>query len=153
MASATLAAPVGLSSLTFSDVLPQTRPPAADSDVVACLEFTGGLCRDAGERTGGHVCVAVLQIRRDGTKSWSSDVSAARSGAISGQELDSLLTAIEKADFQEARSHGPGNCESAHDGQDATFYFYASHGIERVADCETRVDWKVTPFSNVGAIY
>ena len=148
---------LGESAPDVSPVLPhaslsqkaETQTPTDKSTPAARFEMSGGLCLGA---QGDHVCTMAVVVRRDGTYSSSGDEAYPKSGTCDPERLKALLDALDACDYEAARSHEPGPCWSGSDGMDPVVYFYPKQGVQRIADCETRIDWKASPFVELSAI-
>jgi hypothetical protein len=63
-------------------------------------------------------------------------------GQVPANVMATLTAAIARTDFGALRSHPfTGQCPVAVDGQELIFEFAVGGGTERIASCETDIDW------------
>ena len=127
----------------------RVRLPASDPTLAVTYKAVGGFCIDG---QGGHECVMFVHIRRDGTFSTGGDITNPKSGKCDPERMKALLVVLDSSDYELARSQEPGPCWSHVDGRDPVVSFHTKLGIQRIADCETRIDWKSSPFQELAAL-
>jgi hypothetical protein len=120
-----------------------TPSPTATGPLVT-VETRGGLCAPG-------PCGTTVILDRDGRVRL-----AARPpndlGTVSPDVLATLDATIRTTDFAALRSHPlTGQCPTAIDGQELVFEFASPGGIERIASCETAVDFGTPLFRAVSA--
>ena len=99
------------------------------------VEARGGLCADGG------TCDSTVILERDGR------VHAAAKppndlGQVGAQAMAALTSAIQATDWAALRAHPfIGECPTAFDGQELIFEFSVGTGTQRIASCETAIDW------------
>jgi hypothetical protein len=93
----------------------------------------GGECPDG-------PCGSTTVIERDG-RVHQTGLVAAEMGALSGDLLTVLDTAVTTTDFAAIRARRfTGECPVNFDGQETIYEFGAPGGTQRIATCETDVD-------------
>ncbi len=85
-------------------------------------------------------CGSTTVIERDGRVHQTAPL-AAEMGALSGDLLTALETAVQTTDFDVVRARPfTGECPVNFDGQETIYEFGAPGGTQRIATCETDVD-------------
>jgi hypothetical protein len=133
------------SLLGASVVAPSTAPPPPGSAaIIASVESRGGLCPAA-------TCDQTLFLDRDGRIHVSAkppnDVGTATSA-----EVQTLEAAIAATDFAALRRPAfSGECPTAYDGQELVFEFTTAAGTERLASCDSMLDYHAPVFRALAA--
>jgi hypothetical protein len=108
------------------------------------VELRGGLCPAA-------TCDESVILERDGRVHQAAKPPNDL-GVVPADVLARLTTAIRTADFAAIRSHpATSPCPIAADGQEVVFDFGAPSGLDRIATCETAVDFSQPLFMAVAA--
>src|SRR5688500_5360737 len=85
-------------------------------------------------------CGSTTVVERDGRVHQTAPV-AAEMGALTGDLLAALHTAVKNTDFAAIRARPfTGECPVAFDGQEFIYEFGSPGGTQRIATCETDVD-------------
>jgi hypothetical protein len=102
---------------------------------VLTVEMRGGLCADGG------TCHSAVILERDG-RVHSAAKPPNDLGHVDARAMAALTAAIQATDWAALRSHPfTGQCPTAFDGQELIFEFGVGAGTQRVASCETDIDW------------
>lgn len=73
-------------------------------------------------------------------------------GTASAAQLKALQDAIDTTDFAALRRPVfSGTCPTAYDGQELIFSFTTAHGVERLASCQTALDYNAPVFKALSA--
>jgi hypothetical protein len=87
------------------------------------------------------MCQAAWTIQGDGRILTQGD-DPAEVGRADGAAMTALAAAVRTADYQAIRSRPfTGTCPVAFDGQEVVLEFHAPEGVQRIASCETDIDW------------
>jgi len=112
----------------------QLPPPSPQPAHLLTMAAAGGLCPYG-------VCRTDLSLETDGTYVLQDGDAVPREGAADQARLVQLAEYINKADFNEIKSHPfPDLCPTAYDGTEMTYTFHTSHGTEVVASCGFAID-------------
>jgi hypothetical protein len=126
-------APASAAASTPASAAPRT-PPATAAGPLLTVETRGGLC-------AAGPCGTTVTLERDGRVHVAAKPPNDL-GTVAPAALAALDAAIRAADFTPIRSHPfTGQCPTAVDGQEIVFEFGAPSGVERIATCETAVDF------------
>ncbi len=111
-----------------------TDPSPPPNGPLVTVEFRGGECFAA-------PCGSTYILERDGRVHLAAkppnDLGTVPPGALA-----TLDAAIRATDFTAIRSHPfTGQCPTAFDGQEVVFAFGAPGGVQRIASCETAIDY------------
>jgi hypothetical protein len=110
---------------------------------LVAVHMRGGMCPE-------DMCDATVVLERDGRvhngKTPSTDL-----GRVNGNAYAALDVAIQATDFA-AMKRRPftGECPIAFDGQELIFEFSVGGTTQRLASCETEIDWGSPLFVTVG---
>jgi hypothetical protein len=134
LAAVLLAVTVSVVACSAEAPLPSPSPAPTGAGVLLTVETRGGLCANG-------PCGTTIFVERDGRVHQAAKPPNDL-GVVSAGALAALERAIQSTDFAELRSHRfTGQCPTAYDGQEIVFEFGAPGGVERIASCETAVDY------------
>lgn len=134
LAAVLLAVTVSVVGCSAEAPLPSPSPAPTGAGVLLTVETRGGLCANG-------PCGTTIFVERDGRVHQAAKPPNDL-GVVSADALAALERAIQSTDFAELRSHRfTGQCPTAYDGQEIVFEFGAPGGVERIASCETEVDY------------
>ena len=137
------AASSAASSATSS--APSSAASVASSGALAIVELRGGEC------VAAATCGTVITLDADGRIHLAAKPPNDLGTATSAQ-VQALETAIAAADFAALRKPAfSGTCPTAHDGQELIFTFTTANGSERLASCETALDYSAPVFKALAA--
>jgi hypothetical protein len=107
------------------------------------VQMRGGMCPE-------DMCDTTVVLERDGRvhngKTPSTDL-----GRVNGNAYAALDTAIQSTNFAAMKSKPfTGQCPIAFDGQELIFEFSIGGTTQRLASCETEIDWGSPLFVAVG---
>lgn len=107
------------------------------------VQMRGGMCPDA-------QCDNTVVLERDG-RVHDGETPATDLGRVSGNANAALDAAIRATDFAAMKSKPfTGQCPIAFDGQELIFEFSVGGATQRLASCETDIDWGSPLFVAVG---
>ena len=107
------------------------------------VEMRGGMCPDG-------ACDNSFILERDG-RVHSAAKPPNDLGHVDARAMAALTAAIQATDWAAVRSHPfTGQCPTAFDGQELIFEFGVGAGTQRIASCETDIDWGHPLFVAVG---
>lgn len=119
--------------LSACQSIPAVSSIVPGSGPLVSVTLRGGECPDG-------PCGSTTVIERDGRVHQTAPV-AAEMGALTGDLLTALDTAVRTTDFAAIRARPfTGECPVNFDGQETIYEFGAPGGIQRIATCETDVD-------------
>lgn len=134
LAAVLLAVTVSVVGCSAEAPLPSPSPAPTGAGVLLTVETRGGLCANG-------PCGTTIFVERDGRVHQAAKPPNDL-GVVSAGALAALERAIQSTDFAELRSHRfTGQCPTAYDGQEIVFEFGTPGGVERIASCETAVDY------------
>jgi hypothetical protein len=120
-----------------------TPGPTAATPLVT-VEARGGLCAPG-------PCGTTVTLDRDGRVHQAAKPPNDL-GTVPPDAVAAIDAAIRGTDFAALRSHPfTGQCPTAADGQEIVFEFAVAGGVERIATCETAVDFGAPLFRAVAA--
>lgn len=118
----------GCTSATSNVPLPGLGP-------LVTVQLRGGMCPD------GNMCDSTVTLERDG-RVHSSAKPPNNLGRVSANAYAALDAAIGSTDFAAMKAKPfTGECPVAFDGQELIFTFAVGSASERIASCETEIDW------------
>lgn len=118
----------GCTSATSNVPLPGLGP-------LVTVQLRGGMCPD------GNMCDSTVTLERDG-RVHSSAKPPNDLGRVSANAYAALDAAIGSTDFAAMKAKPfTGECPVAFDGQELIFTFAVGSASERIASCETEIDW------------
>lgn len=137
-------APSGAASAGASSG-PSAAASAAASTVIggsgalASVELRGGECISG-------ICATVITLDADGRIHLAAKPPNDL-GTATAAQVKALQDAIDATDFGALRKPAfRGTCPTAYDGQELIFQFTTAHGAERLASCESTLDFNAPVF-------
>jgi hypothetical protein len=119
---------------------PSTAASVAASGALASVQLRGGECAAAA------TCDTIITLDADGRIHLAAKPPNDLGTASAGQ-LKALQDAIDATDFNALRKPAfSGTCPTAYDGQELVFEFTTAHGVERLASCESVLDYNAPVF-------
>jgi hypothetical protein len=98
------------------------------------VQMRGGLCPE-------DMCDTTVVLERDG-RVHNGKTPPTDLGRVNGNAYAALDAAIQATDFAAMKSKPfTGECPIAFDGQELIFEFFVGGTTQRLASCETEMDW------------
>jgi hypothetical protein len=124
---------------------PSSAVSGAGSGALAVVELRGGEC------VAAATCDTVITLDADGRIHLAAKPPNDL-GTTSPAQVQALETAIAAADFAALRKPAfSGTCPTAYDGQELIFTFTTANGSERLASCESTLDYSAPVFKALAA--
>ncbi|KAF0109578.1 MAG: hypothetical protein FD147_2180 [Chloroflexi bacterium] len=121
--------------------------PVLTSALLLKITMTGGLCPYGG-------CHVELILDSEGGFTLKEGVAQTQQGDIDQARFSKLTEYIDTANFNKIRSHSFTDiCPTAYDGQEMTYTFYTSQGVETISSCEVVIDDQDPLFQLTNAVW